>query len=724
MSRRLRIKPAVNINQKRRVAETVETPLISEKPAEESFEAEIVKTETITSSETHQVDLDKNGTPSDSSQYTETSTPEPETPSNEIIELPLVVAENDNKHAENNSNKQISVFMKRKFLKPSINPNLLTPRPIAIIPSAETPINSAEGPTNNNIVILNEVTISKPSNKVAKNISKILSVEAPTPEIPPLTHIESSPTVTLPHLEGSNIEYPGPPASPSKYNRCRIKAVPRLSLRKPSASESEDEGRSQYGTIRNNSVCSLVSTTNTESHTPISEDVTKEVGTSQKKVFRNEQSKKVAEARREFYRRNVANSPDKQKLKMIDLIYYNPTGTPMSNATSSNTATHDNLPSAEEPSEEPPIEPDEEEEDNTPLPVPQIKIGPSGEIILDEQSLVMENTRLAKQKEQMLNSKVIDADKTTYGVYKRSPRRLSWSQKETVRFYKALNLIGTDFSLMSQLFPKRNRQELKNKFKKEDKSNRQLVDKVLRQPCSYNFEDLKRELEVDLEEEAFLEKLKEEEKLESRKRKLEVKKQKREGAEEQLKKKKRKKPGLNIENVIDDDSDSNLTLKSDCDFEEEEIIPFLKPTRSGRIPKSTQKFNESLLPIPEVTRKSANLSKSNSIRGIHRLCSTSSTDSDTLVPGSVVVTAEQNPQPGYEYKVFMVTPERKLASLELDSAVVDKLIKEGSMVTLPLEEVPEAERNITIVEGGEASVRQMSETREEITVETGADKMR
>ncbi|XP_066151507.1 transcription factor TFIIIB component B'' homolog [Euwallacea fornicatus] len=723
MSRRLRIKPAVNINQKRRVTEVLEAPLISEKPVEENFE-DGVAADTITSSKLHQVDLDKKDTPNDSSQHTETFTSEPEAPSNEIKELSSVALQSGNKHVEKNPDKQISVFIQRRFLKPSVNPNLLTPRPVAMPPSAETPINSAEDPTNNNIVILNEITIPKPSNKVVRNISKLLSTEAPTQETPLLTHIESSPTVTLPHLEASDIEYSGPPASPSKYNRCRIKAVPRLSLRKPSASESEDEGRSQYGMIRNNSVCSLVSTANTDSQVPISEDSSKEVGTLQKKVFRNEQSKKVAEARREFYRRNVANSPDKQKLKMIDLIYYNPTGTPMSNATSSTTATHNNLPSAEEPLEEPPIEPEEEEEDNTPLPVPQIKIGPSGEIILDEQSLVMENTRLAKQKEQMLNSKVIDADKTTYGVYKRSPRRLSWSQKETVRFYKALNLIGTDFSLMSQLFPKRNRQELKNKFKKEDKSNRQLVDKVLKQPCSYNFDDLKRELEVDLEEEAFLEKLKEEEKLESRKRKLEVKKQKREGTEEQLKKKKRKKPGLNIENVIDDDdSDSNLTLRSDYDFEEEEIIPFLKPTRSGRIPKSTQKFNESLLPIPEVTRKSANLPKSNSVREIHRLCSTSSTDSDTLIPGSVVVTAEQNPQPGYEYKVFMVTPERKLASLELDSAVVDKLIKEGSMVTLPLEEVSEAERNITIVEGGEVSVRQVTEPREEITTETCATEM-
>lgn len=56
-----------------------------------------------------------------------------------------------------------------------------------------------------------------------------------------------------PHV--SDTEYPAPPPSPSKINRSRIKAIPRLSLRKTScsASESEDETR-KYSRIRNNSV--------------------------------------------------------------------------------------------------------------------------------------------------------------------------------------------------------------------------------------------------------------------------------------------------------------------------------------------------------------------------------------------------------------------------------------------------------------------------------------
>lgn len=150
-----------------------------------------------------------------------------------------------------------------------------------------------------------------------------------------------------------------------------------------------------------------------------------------------------------------------------------------------------------------------ENETESNLPVPQIKIGPSGEIILDEQSVVMENTQVAKQKEQIQKSQIVDGDSTaTYGIYKKAPRSLPWSQKETLRFYKALNLIGTDFTIMANLFPTRNRRELKIKFKKEEKSNIQLIERAIKDPCCYNFAELKREVEVEQEEEALLQKIK------------------------------------------------------------------------------------------------------------------------------------------------------------------------------------------------------------------------
>lgn len=50
---------------------------------------------------------------------------------------------------------------------------------------------------------------------------------------------------------------------------------------------------------------------------------------------------------------------------------------------------------------------------------------------------------------------------------------------ETARFYRALSMLGTQFSLMERLFPHRKRYELKRKFKTEEKENRALIDKTI-----------------------------------------------------------------------------------------------------------------------------------------------------------------------------------------------------------------------------------------------------
>merc|ERR1711862_357421 len=65
-------------------------------------------------------------------------------------------------------------------------------------------------------------------------------------------------------------------------------------------------------------------------------------------------------------------------------------------------------------------------------------------------------------------------------------KNADWSDKDTVKFYKALSVFGTDFSLMEGVFKKRSRHELKMKFKKEEKLNRSLVDKCLSQGQTFD----------------------------------------------------------------------------------------------------------------------------------------------------------------------------------------------------------------------------------------------
>ncbi len=56
---------------------------------------------------------------------------------------------------------------------------------------------------------------------------------------------------------------------------------------------------------------------------------------------------------------------------------------------------------------------------------------------------------------------------------------------DTLRFYQALRMCGTDFTLIARVFPNRDRNDIKRKFKTEDKANRTLVDSALRKTKTF-----------------------------------------------------------------------------------------------------------------------------------------------------------------------------------------------------------------------------------------------
>ncbi|KAL1501569.1 hypothetical protein ABEB36_006869 [Hypothenemus hampei] len=576
---------------------------------------------------------------------------------------------------------------------------------IANIPQRKRPA------LNNETSTKTDTPTSQPSTPSASTTPKLVVESSSDFEIlkSPLSvaSLENHPTGTTPKSvvaeNSSDTENPLPPASPSKFNRNRLKSISRLSFKKPAGtSESEDENR-KYSRIRNNSVCSVISLYS-EPPTP-SGDSQKDMPVgSPKKVFRTEQSRKLAEARREFYKKFGANNPDKQKLKMIDLIFYNPVSNPMSQKPVINEKISEKKSEEKLPSEE--IEEVEIESDES-MPVPQIKIGPTGEIVLDEQSLVVENTEIAKQKEQIKNSKVINGDFATgYGIYKRVPRARAWTQTETLRFYKALNLIGTDFTVMAQLFPKRNRRELKTKFKKEERINRGLIDKALKEPCQYNFLDLKRELDVEQEEEAFLQKLREDELKKSKEERETKKKRKLENSNKDVpstvppKKHSSNTKSLNIISVIEDSTDISSDSTESDDSADEDFEPFLKPTRSGRVPKFNRRINdiEFFLSNMWVILRSKHF-------GQYCISSVDS-NSDRLVPGQVVAVPEDDDSQK-NFKVFMVTPNRKLTLLDLESDVIERLIKENNCIRMQAEEAKTLSDDTIVTKEIEPSVESL-----------------
>ncbi|XP_043472957.1 transcription factor TFIIIB component B'' homolog [Leptopilina heterotoma] len=480
---------------------------------------------------------------------------------------------------------------------------------------------------------------------------------------------------------------------------CFMRPVPRLDsggrIRKnsiqgsgASASESEDDSRKSSSTpmrVRNDSICSVQSNKELSSG---AHNISKiKVGQQKRRLTVSESAKKLADARREFMLKHENKTPDRTKLTMYDLIYYNPVTNPMTRSENSAAARKMSVSSnaAEDQQENDDEEEEEEEEEEQPtaMPVPRVKVGPDGQLIVDEKSLIIERT------EQKNRSGPIVHDETNGGgFYKRRQKSKDWSKWDTLRFYKALSNIGTDFLLMQRFFPKRTRQELKLKFKKEEKTNRQLIEQALK--CQVFDQDLlKEEMEIFAENER--------KEAEALKMKTEVaKKQKskrpskcrfvigsieelgnsgdedidgdlssgesrNEDSQKKSRRTRRKRKSLNSLSVYDE------TNESSSDTEDMEIYN-VKPTRSGRLPKRRKlqapniessdysdadesKAQESELKNTPETERSESQS--------HDIISNVIPNMKDIEPGSLVIITRESPgEPGKTVvQVYMVSKD-------------------------------------------------------------------
>lgn len=101
----------------------------------------------------------------------------------------------------------------------------------------------------------------------------------------------------------------------------------------------------------------------------------------------------------------------------------------------------------------------------------QVRIGPNGETIIDEESLVVDR---ADADETENYTHVIESDHTKFvnsGTYGKRYRGSRWSVEETELFYDALAQYGENYELIAYILPGRDRKSCKNKFKIEDKRN-------------------------------------------------------------------------------------------------------------------------------------------------------------------------------------------------------------------------------------------------------------
>ncbi|XP_029372171.1 transcription factor TFIIIB component B'' homolog isoform X2 [Echeneis naucrates] len=208
---------------------------------------------------------------------------------------------------------------------------------------------------------------------------------------------------------------------------------------------------------------------------------------------------------------------DPSKMTMRDLIRYLPESNPMSTSLEESAQENETVvppsPTREESPEratEPEVHPkpvtggeDEEaaeEEEEESLMVPQVKVAEDGSLIIDEESLTVEVQRAKGPNPAQDRDPIFErGSTTTYSSFRKGNRAKPWSSEETDMFFLAISMVGTDFSMICQLFPHRARSEIKNKFKKEERENSWRIDKAFRERRKLDIEYFSKLLEKVLE---------------------------------------------------------------------------------------------------------------------------------------------------------------------------------------------------------------------------------
>uniref|UniRef100_A0AC34FV79 Myb-like domain-containing protein n=1 Tax=Panagrolaimus sp. ES5 TaxID=591445 RepID=A0AC34FV79_9BILA len=193
---------------------------------------------------------------------------------------------------------------------------------------------------------------------------------------------------------------------------------------------------------------------------------------------------------------------------------------------------------------------------------PKVKMDEQGNVIIDEESLVIrrnpENSVFETVDDDLIPKKL-----NSLSFKRNYSRATNWSEIETELFYEVLSSTGTDFSLMQEYLPFKTRADLKKKFNKEEKVNLKRINATLSKPSILNDDIIKGRIEkyvelIDREKEKKIaDKLKKKkkpteaeleiikdlaaEKIEKQKKKAEEKLEKQKKAEEKLNKKKQPK---------------------------------------------------------------------------------------------------------------------------------------------------------------------------------------
>ena len=108
----------------------------------------------------------------------------------------------------------------------------------------------------------------------------------------------------------------------------------------------------------------------------------------------------------------------------------------------------------------------------------------NGKLVLDETSLQVDRhanaAALAEPMEQVEESTLTRP--VNAGTWGKREKTEPWGEESTDRFYNALRMFGTDFGMISKMFPGRSRRQIKLKFNKEERTDSKRVTEALSGP--------------------------------------------------------------------------------------------------------------------------------------------------------------------------------------------------------------------------------------------------
>lgn len=104
------------------------------------------------------------------------------------------------------------------------------------------------------------------------------------------------------------------------------------------------------------------------------------------------------------------------------------------------------------------------------------------QLIFKDGKIVLDNSLALREERGGQNLTVVEKKpyKLTSMSFRTKNNTAKWTEEETKKFYKAIEIFGADFSMIAKLFPNRNRDQVKNKFRKEEKVNTKIMDEAFR----------------------------------------------------------------------------------------------------------------------------------------------------------------------------------------------------------------------------------------------------